>query len=290
MKRNHGTVFKRSMLAVAAALGTWLLAMMPTEASTETTMVSGTVGTVAPRQVNASNGRDADSANSSSTLASSTIPGQITGQDGVMRVMAVGGSSAHGWADPHDRSYLKRAFDGLASSLDLALDYDDQTIPGAPAASIPPSEFTKWLAADKPQVVAISWGLLDDAHNHTPIPTFEQVLHDEIQQSLAAHAVVFVVTPPAVVVSAGKLHDAYKQYATAEYGVVNSLSNPNVYWFDLHAQTLDFIQGHNRNMMQYCSGTWHPNTRGQALAGGVLFGDLRETFGSRWVTFMKPAT
>ncbi|MCL6548701.1 MAG: SGNH/GDSL hydrolase family protein [Alicyclobacillus sp.] len=203
------------------------------------------------------------------------------GSPEVVTVMAVGGSSAHGWDDPNRQSYLKRAFEAFDAASRLQLDYEDETIPGAPAASISTGKFAQWLAADRPDVVALSWGLLDDVANHTPIPVFTSTLRDEIEQSLNAHAVVMVITPPVVTASAGRLHEDFAAYASAEYELVTSLHNPNVYWFDLHEQTLDYIQGHHQDVSQYCANAWHPNESGHELGGQLLAEDWMETFGSR---------
>lgn len=44
-------------------------------------------------------------------------------------VMVVGGSSAHGWADPNHNSYLRRGFDLLAKATHVNDRYVDQSIP-----------------------------------------------------------------------------------------------------------------------------------------------------------------
>ncbi|GMA56105.1 hypothetical protein GCM10025858_06080 [Alicyclobacillus sacchari] len=66
-------------------------------------------------------------------------------------------------------------------------------------------KYATWLAEDKPQIVVISWGLLNDVYDKTPMASFNQAIHNEIQEALAANAVVIFVT------SCGDKGDRYVQ-------------------------------------------------------------------------------
>ncbi|MBX5437459.1 MAG: SGNH/GDSL hydrolase family protein [Alicyclobacillaceae bacterium] len=202
-----------------------------------------------------------------------------TGAAEVLTVMVAGGSSARGWNDPNHNSYLHRALQQYAAATGAQLVYDDHSIPGAAITSVTADTWARWLAADHPQVVVISWGLLNDVHRRTPLADFSEAFRDEIEQALAQRAAVLVVTPPVVTASVTSLKDAFDKYLTAEYQVVTSLHNPNVYWFDIHMQTINYIQGRGLDVAQFCANTWHPNETGHGLAGDLLYQDLISAFG-----------
>lgn len=202
-------------------------------------------------------------------------------------VMVVGGSMAHGWKDPHDDSYLKRAFAALSSTTDTQYTYVDDTVIGGTAARLGAQKFDAELQKANPQVVAISWGLLNDVSDKTPMGTFRQSIHDEIAAALKAHAVVMVITPPVVEATATVDATAVKNFISNEFQVANSFHNPNVYLFDLNAQMTTYMQAHGQTWKTYYGDSWHPNQAGHVLAGQLLFNDIVQTMGQAPIQYKE---
>lgn len=200
-------------------------------------------------------------------------------------VMVVGGSSARGWADPNHNSYLRRGFDLLAKATHVNYRYVDQSIPGSPAVNVGPSTFAGWLSTNKPDVVVISWGILDDINANTPIPEFQRAIRDQIAQSLKTQAVVLVVTPPVVPANALRWHHQFEAYVTAEQQVVDSFSSANVHWFGLNRDMASFLAKNHRFSSSYAVKGWHPNTLGHTLAGQLLANELARAIGSHPIEF-----
>lgn len=198
-------------------------------------------------------------------------------------VMAVGGSAAHGWADPTNNSYLQRAFQSLTDTTNTIYIYDDQTIIGGGPDNVSHQKFASWLKSTTPQVVVISWGILNDILHNTSDATFKQAIRNEINQSLQAHAVVLMVTPPVVPASVNNARfDALLQ---DEYAVVHAIHSSNVHWFNLNEDMAVYLQAHGQYLSDYVSGTWHPNQAGHELAGELLYNELLEQFGSQPIAF-----
>ena len=196
------------------------------------------------------------------------------------KVMVVGGSMAHGWKDPHDDSYLRRAFAALTASTDTTYVYDDRTVVGgSPVTLDRDGKYQAWLEEDKPQVVVLSWGLLNDIYDKTPLEAFRQAIADEIEQALAQHAVVLVVTSPVTKATATYNHAEDEAYMQVESDVVASLDNPNVYYLDLNRDMTLYMEAHHQSWKMYYGDAWHPNEAGHALAGRLLFDELVSTFG-----------
>ncbi|GGJ11431.1 hypothetical protein GCM10010885_20910 [Alicyclobacillus cellulosilyticus] len=203
-------------------------------------------------------------------------------------VMVVGGSMAHGWADPHDNSFIKRAFAELSGSTNTRYQVVDRTIVGGTAAELAkqrPNALAQWLAHDRPQVVVISWGLLDDISKKTPLNTFTAAIRSEIEQALAAKAVVILATPPVVRASATVDKAVQQRMIAREFAMARSLHNRNVYPFDVWAQMLGYMQAHHETFWKYYGDNWHPNSAGHALAGKLLYNDLVATFGTSPIAY-----
>ncbi|GMA63475.1 hypothetical protein GCM10025859_39150 [Alicyclobacillus fastidiosus] len=193
-------------------------------------------------------------------------------------VMVVGGSMAHGWKDPNDDSYLKRAFQSLTDSTNVTYEYHDKTIVGGSATTVSKSKFESWLQGVKPNVVVLSWGFLNDAHNKVSPTAIRQAISDEITEALAAHAVVLVVSPPVTEASETNYETLTNEYVSEEFAAAKSIENPNVYDMDVLNQMRSFLTAHNETWRQYFGDSWHPNQAGHELAGSLLFNDLIETF------------
>ena len=108
------------------------------------------------------------------------------------KVMVVGGSMAHGWKIPTTTV----TFAARSASTDTTYVYDDRTVVGGLPVTLDRDGKYQWLEEDRPQVVVISWGLLNDIYDKTPLEVFRQAITDEIEEALAQHAVVLVVTSP----------------------------------------------------------------------------------------------
>lgn len=194
-------------------------------------------------------------------------------------VMVVGGSMAHGWKDPHNDSYLKRAFQSLSQTTNTQYTYVDDTVIGGTAVKLGASKFDAELQKAHAQVVVLSWGLLNDVSDKTPMATFQQAIHDEIATALKAHAVVLMVTPPVVEATATVNATAVANYISGEFQVANSFHNPNIDLFNLNAQMATYMEAHGQTWKTYYGDSWHPNQAGHQLAGHLLYNDIIQTLG-----------
>lgn len=200
-------------------------------------------------------------------------------------VMVVGGSVAHGWADPAHDSYLRRGFATIGGITHVNYHYADQSIPGSPAVAVSSMTFASWLNTDKPDIVVISWGILDDIHANTSIPDFQRTIRDEIAQSLNARAVVLVVTPPVVPANATQWHQQFETYVSAERQVTDSFSSSNVHWFDVNSDMASLLIKNDLPVRNYSVRGWHPNASGQQLAGQLFANQLMKYAGQTPIEF-----
>lgn len=207
-----------------------------------------------------------------------------------LRVLTIGGSVAHGWKAPQGKGYLQLAFNQLSNNT--AADYKvyDRTIVGANGtqlATIYKGRYETWLNGVQPDVVVISWGLLNDAHPNTPLNTFQTYMKQEIQQALAHHAVVFVVTPPVTKASYTQFKVQEAAYAEAEVTAAESLHNPNVYVFHVFSEMKQYLADHQQTYVPYMGDGWHPNAAGHQLAGQLLYDDMVKQFGNQPIAFQS---
>jgi lysophospholipase L1-like esterase len=208
------------------------------------------------------------------------------------KVTILGGSMAYGWKDPNDNSYLRRAFQALTSTTNTQYTYIDHTLIGGRAVGIAQSKkLSTWLKEDRPNIVVISWGLLDDMYDKTPLDQFRTAIHDEINQSLQHQAVVMIVTPPVVEATATTTgHSQMENYVQAELAVAASFRNANIYTFDVNEEMTTYLQVHGQTWQPYFGDSWHPNQAGHELAGQLLFNDLIQTFGTTPIRYQKIKT
>ncbi|MHB1683071.1 MAG: SGNH/GDSL hydrolase family protein [Bacilli bacterium] len=233
--------------------------------------VQSTTGT-APLQTNGSVSRPSAAPRKAATSKHPTV-----------RVMVIGSSVALGWDDPIGGGYLARAFRSLTALGGANYQVFNRAQPGAGVRTIE-NQYLGWVKSVKPQIVVISWGALDNLHNKTPISVFRQQIHWEIQSALTAHAVVFIVTPPITKAS-------YTEYPTQEpfvldneMYVANSFHSNNVYVFDVFDQMKAYLVAHHQTYVPYMADGWHPNAKGHALAGHLLYMDMLRQFGTKTVT------
>lgn len=201
-----------------------------------------------------------------------------------LRVMIVGSSVADGWRDRHG-GYLKRTFDALSRIDHIRYDLIDKAIPGL-GASILNSQYPGWLEQENPQVVVIAWGVLDDLQEHTPLPAFAGMIHEEIELALAEHAVVIVVTTPVSKASYTEYRNQQALYLNIEMQVAQSFHSPNVYTFDVFDEMKAYLASHGLTYAPFMADGWHPNTRGHALASHLLIHDMVSLFGRRPIHYV----
>ncbi|WP_188881370.1 SGNH/GDSL hydrolase family protein [Alicyclobacillus cellulosilyticus] len=209
------------------------------------------------------------------------------------RVMTIGGSVAHGWKDSEHLGFLRRAFIELTNHTPTAYQYIDRTIIGANGTQLDTmykGKYETWLNTDKPQIVVIAWGLLNDARPKTPMDQFLLHLRNEVNEALAHHAVVFIVTPPVTRASYTQYPTAQQAYVDAEVKFVQDLNDPNVYVFDVFDQMKDYLTRTHQTYEPYMGDGWHPNTAGHVLAGRILYQNLIQTFGTQPIVFQTPQT
>lgn len=207
-------------------------------------------------------------------------------------VDVVGGSMAHGWLDPHNDSYLRRAFAARSGSTNTTYHYVDHTIIGETPYMLrtsTPGRFTGWLKQDKPQVVVISWGILNSmtSRHKTTMEQFISSLHDEITAALQAHAVVLIVTPPVTKESATYDHEKQAQWMHAMFQMLAAFRSKNIYTIDVYQQMADYLKAHGQTYQNYYGNSWHPNQAGHILAGNILANDLVKTFGVGPITWRQ---
>jgi|GEM_PF-1532426 len=194
-----------------------------------------------------------------------------------------GGSMAHGWLDPKDDSYLKRAFTTRSDSTDVTYDYVDHTVVGQTPvllATQKPNQFKDYMQRDKPDVVVLSWGLLNSmsSRHKTTITAFGNAIHQEIADALAVHAVVLIVTPPVTQLSATTDAQKQEQFLTKLNQEAKSFNSINVVVIDVYHQMADYLTAHDQTYEDYYGNSWHPNEAGHELAGMLLSNDLMERY------------
>ncbi|MFD1677284.1 GDSL-type esterase/lipase family protein [Alicyclobacillus fodiniaquatilis] len=196
-----------------------------------------------------------------------------------VRVMAVGGSVAHGWDDNvTDGGYLARAFKTLSQKTGVQYQFLNKSVEGDGPDQMA-AKFPALLKDNRPQVLVISWGMLDDISKKTPVATFKKDVHSEIQQALAAHMKVLVVTPP-VTAASYAVHDGplEDQLVEDEIQVAQSFHSSDVYVFNVFDEMKSYLTAHHQDVSMYEGDGWHPNAAGHELAGQLLAQDMLNQF------------
>lgn len=191
-----------------------------------------------------------------------------------VRVMSIGSSVAEGWDDPSGGGYLKRAFASLSSAEHVKFDLVNQAKAGDTVVKIE-GEYLAWLKSINPQVVVLAWGALDDLSAHTPMNVYKQQIKTEIALAIAAHAKVFVVTPPVTRASYTQYKTQEPQMVNTEMAIANTFPSSQVYVFDVFNQMKTYLADHHQTYVPYMADGWHPNTKGHALAGQLLYQDMQ---------------
>lgn len=197
-------------------------------------------------------------------------------------VLTIGGSMAYGWRDPSNDSYLQRAFAGLSASTNVNYTYYNHAIVGASVANFIKNhhaDYQSWLQKLHPNVVVISFGLLNDIAEKTPIDTFDADFKKEISMALAQHAVVLIVTPPVVLANYTYAAGDTSTLIAQEKQVANSFHSTNVKFFNLYNQMMAYLAAHRQTYKPYEGDSWHPNRKGHILAGSMLQNDIVTVLG-----------
>lgn len=188
--------------------------------------------------------------------------------------MAIGGSAAHGWVDAKGKGgYLKRAFTTLTQETHTTYQFSNESTVGKGSPyyvkHLPPL-----LKKDKPNIVVISFGLLDNLYAKTPESKMDKDLQIEINDALRADATVILVTPPVTGAS-------YEEFASTEaFAVQNEIktakqiASPRVHVVDLFTQMKTYLASHLLGWEPYAADGWHPNAMGHTLAASLLSADL----------------
>lgn len=216
--------------------------------------------------------------------------------DRVIKVMTVGGSVAKGWKDDGWEKwkegwyggYLVRAVQELKIATHLQYTVVDHTIVGANGSQLDTlyaGQYVRWLERDKPDVVAISWGILNDVRPKTPISVFRAKIQEEIRTALSHHAVVFIITPPVTEESNTDYRTQEEVYVKNEIQAAKAIHSPNVYVFDVFHQMKAYLKSHHQSIAMYKGNSWHPNKKGHMLAGHILFEDIYRVFQDHPVKF-----
>ena len=184
--------------------------------------------------------------------------------------MAVGGSTAQGYDDPKLDGYLKRALSSVSQTLKVPVTFVNKAKSGKIPSMLAP-EFDPLVHQIKPNVVMISWGLLNSIAKKVPQSMFQRVIESEIKMSLRDGADVWVITPP-VTPATYVGHDVKvePEFINLELAAVKAVNNPNVHFFNLNSAMKTYLQDHHLSYKPLESNNWHMNGAGHELAGKIL--------------------
>ncbi len=198
----------------------------------------------------------------------------------VRRVLLVGGSAANGWLDPHRDSYLQRALTTVHTATGQAFKVSDHTIPGETAVGIGWARYQRWVRTVHPDIVILSWGLLNDVHQHTPMSAYDAAMLNEIALARQAGADVLLVTPPVTKASATNGWPLEHQYMQAEIRDAEfyAVRDKHVHVIDLFSQMQAALTARGQTYRPYSADWAHPNRAGHRLAGQLLAEDLLQPY------------
>lgn len=189
-------------------------------------------------------------------------------------VMAIGGSVAKGWNDTPNQGYLMRAIATVAKKLNLNITFWNKSIGGFTPEKLAPS-YPRLLAKYHPNIVIISWGMLDDIAGGTPQKTFEASIQQEVALAVQSGAEVWVVTPPVTEASYAAKDSVLEQvYAKDEIQAARSVTPGNIHVFDLFNAMKHHLQQNHETITRFASNAWHPNPAGHILAGRILAAEI----------------
>ncbi len=187
-----------------------------------------------------------------------------------LRVMAVGGSSAQGYDDPQLDGYLARALRLVSSRLGFPITFVNKAHSGNTPTMYAP-DYDPTIHQVRPDVVIISWGLLNSISRKTPTNMFQRVITSEVKMAVKYGAQVWVVTPP-VTPATYVGHDVKleQQFVNLEINGANAVHDQRVHVFNLLASMKQYLAAHHLSYKPYESNNWHMNRAGHILAGKIL--------------------
>ncbi|WAH35181.1 SGNH/GDSL hydrolase family protein [Alicyclobacillus dauci] len=193
-----------------------------------------------------------------------------------VRVMAIGGSAAYGEKDTvGNGGYLGRAMSTLSKKSRVQYDFTNESRIGqGPHYYV--NRMTALLRQDKPSLVVISFGLLDDLYAKTRQSKINQDIIQEIMDALKVHAKVVVITPPVTGASYVEFADTEGPAVQSMVNAIRNLHESNVHVVDLFSQTKSYLASHHQTWKTYAADGWHPNPSGYALYASLLANDLQK--------------
>jgi acyl-CoA thioesterase-1 len=203
-------------------------------------------------------------------------------------ILIIGSSVAAGWGDNHQGGYLIRALTQYATKFHQSYHILNWSIPGLTTKELAP-HFKAMLQKSHPDIVILSWGGLDDAAAGTTASHFLTRVKLEVNQALQAKAYVLIITPP---VTQATYKNSFKglprRYFQAQMHAFSTPDTMNVSAIDLFSQMLSYINKHHISESTLAADGWHPNSKGHALAGNLLFTDLSQLFHHGPIKFHSP--
>lgn len=187
-----------------------------------------------------------------------------------LTVMAVGGSSAQGYDDPDLDGYLARALATVSTTLNTPITFINKAKSGQIPSMLAP-KYDPLLHAIHPNIVIISWGLLNSISQKVPEAMFQRVIQNEVSMALKEGADVWIVTPP-VTPATYVGHDVHLllKFAQLEIAGARAVSSNHVHVFDLMGSMKRYLKANHLAYQPYESNNWHMNRAGHILAGKIL--------------------
>lgn len=187
-----------------------------------------------------------------------------------LTVLAVGGSSAQGYDDPKLDGYLSRALTTVSKELKRPISFVNKAKSGNIPAKVA-SQYEPLLQSVQPDVVIISWGLLNDISKKTPPDTFRSSIQAEVSMAIQHGADVWIVTPPATPATyVGHDVELEPQYANMEISAARAVQSAHVHVLDLLNDMKYYLKERHLSYKSYAQNNWHLNQAGHVLAGQIL--------------------
>lgn len=202
--------------------------------------------------------------------AVSALTKSATSKHHKLTVMAVGGSSAQGYDAPRLDGYLTRALHAVSTTLHIPISFVNKAKSGAIPTMLAP-HYDPLLYAVKPNIVIISWGLLNSISRNVPEDMFQRAIQSEVSMATKFGADVWIVTPP-VTPATYVGHDVKLErvFAYREILGARAVHSPHVHVFDLLNAMKIYLREHHQSYKPYASNNWHMNQAGHVLAGHIL--------------------
>lgn len=185
-------------------------------------------------------------------------------------VMAIGGSVARGWDAGPNKGYLTLAMNTVSKDLNMNIKFWNESIGGYTPERLN-GYFARLMKAYRPNIVIISWGILNDLAAKTPKTVFQASVRQEVDLSVQMGARVWVVTPPVTKATySGKDSVLEAVYAGYEIQAATSVHPEDVQVFDVLNAMKDYLVTNHQSVTLYATNAWHPNAAGHILAGQLL--------------------